>query len=223
MDSEAQIGSRPRPTNGLGLFALAEKYFKQSQNHEGLPHKFTTTRIVDMFKYVQEHPGVVREREQQLDKAIANFNSNHLSRKFDEGKDNARKLSKALGAREELPLLSKMEIPQDINKFFEAFERRILRGYYTFVQALEDSPKLTDYLVMSMLVDGYGLAIKTKKFAENGQVLDDVIVVNAVCEEVDPGILQDEIFETGWYNQEWGFSPQFCEQVRASYESRHPL
>lgn len=226
MGGETDNGGITGPSNSLRLFQQAEAYFNQSSYRDTLP-PHSVQRIESMFAHVRKHPEVVKERAEQLDQAVINFNSDQTSGVFDPSKVNAIELGstlRTLGHGEKLPLIQETEIPQDVNKFFSAFARRIKRGYYSFVRDLKDSPnKLMDYMVMAMLVDGYGLAIKMKRIVENRHVVKQDIVVNTICEEVNPGILQDEMYETGWYDPKWGFSPEFCEQVKADYLRRHPV
>lgn len=111
---------------------------------------------------------------------------------FKPDETNSRKLAEEiLEPNTRLPLLSEMPLDTpSTSSFFAGFLTLVHYHYYTFVdkQEIED-PNL---LITGLLVDGYGFALRAKRALEHRRTVgkDDLIIVNAICEMIQPGTLQ---------------------------------
>jgi len=195
------------------LFNQAGEFFKKGEHAQlsqlAIKHLETTLELA------KRHPEKVAKRARELDAAIAHFNAQMEAGIFKPDEVNSKKLAEEiLEPGETLPLLSEMPLdPQSSNAFFNGFLNLVHHHYYTFL----DKPELEDpnLLITGLLVDGYGFALRAKRAIEHKHTVgkDDLIIVNAICEMVQPGTLQTEMFLANWYKPDYGLSKDFCDRI----------
>ena len=82
-------------------------------------------------------------------------------------------------------------------------------------------------LITGLLVDGYGFALRAKRAVEHKRTNptghDDLIIVNAICEMVQPGTLQTEMYLANWYKPDFGLSQDFCNRIKRQFGDLKPL
>jgi hypothetical protein len=207
----------------VNLFNKAAEFWTSNSHAELSP--LGEEHMKKVLAYAKEHPEEVEERAKQLDMAIARFNEKRLSGTFGTDEENSSRLAnEILEPGETLPLLSEMPSgPNETSPFFAAFTNLIHHGYYTFVNKPElEDPKL---LITGLLVDGYGVALRAKRAIEHKHTVgkDDLVIVNAICEMVQPGTLQTEMYLANWYKPDFGLTPEFCERIAKQFGELKPL
>ena len=207
----------------VGLFRRADEFWNDDPHSDLSP--LGNEHIKKVLSYAKEHPEEVEDRAKQLELAISRFNKNRDSGTFKTDEENSNKLAnEILEPNETLPLLSEMlSGDNEVTPFFAAFTNLIHHGYYTFL----DKPELEDpkLLITGLLVDGYGVALRAKRAIERKHTVgkDDLIIVNAICEMVQPGTLQKEMYLSNWYKPDYGLSPAFCDRISKQYGDLKPI
>lgn len=208
---------------GVEILNQAVDYWKTADHAELSPLSFK--HLTETLDYVQQHPEEVAKRAQELDMTISRFNTQRELKAFGSDEENSKKLAdEILAPTETLPLLA--EMPADKSSrfsFFAGFKNLVHHGYYTFL----DKPQLEDpkILITGLLVDGYGFALRAKRAIEHKQTVgkDDLIIVNAICEMVQPGTLQTEMYLANWFKPDNGLSQKFCDRIAKQFGDLKPL
>lgn len=207
----------------VGLFNKAAEFWRNNKHTE--LSSLGTNHIENVLRYAKEHPEEVEKRAKQLDAAIARFNEQRASGIFKPDEENSKRLAKEiLEPKETLPLLSEMPSGlKEVYPFFAAFTNLIRHGYYTFV----DKPELNDpnLLITGLLVDGYGVALRAKRAIEHRHTVgkDDLIIVNTICEMVQPGTLQTEMYLANWFKPDYGLATDFCDRIAKQFGGLKPI
>src|SRR3990167_6296018 len=210
---------------GVQIFEQAAEFWKTSQPAELSP--LAVEHLEATLAYAKEHPKAVAERAQQLDTAIVRFNEQREKRTFKSDEVNSKKLAEQiLAPKENLPTLPEMPSSVDSRAaYFSGLANLIRYHYYTFVDKLElEDPKM---LITGLLVDGYGFALRAKRAVEHKRTNptghDDLIIVNAICEMVQRGTLQTEMYLANWYKPDFGLSQDFCNRIKRQFGDLKPL
>ncbi|MFZ2199722.1 MAG: hypothetical protein WAV40_02960 [Microgenomates group bacterium] len=204
-------------------FDIAHSYWSAGER----PHlvEIGEENLKRVFRYSQTPEGrvSVSKRGGQLNRGIGNFNYIRQKVGFNGPyqKESAFLAKKILEPGENLPILS--ELPQDEPStllFFQGFLKLMRRGYYTFVDKKELSTlEDLNILITSLLVDGYGFAVRGKRAYEKrqGHPKSDLTIVNAICEMVPRGEMQSEMYRSNWYKPDYGLTPEFCNFIARQY------
>ena len=201
----------------MEIFEQAAKFWQTNQPAELSP--LAVKHLEETLEYAGKHPEAVIERAGQLDAAITRFNQQRIAGVFDPDAVNSKKLAEEiLEVNETLPLLAEMPADEaSRSSFFSGFLRLVHHHYYTSL----DKPKLEDsnLLITGLLVDGYSFALRAKRAIEHKHTSgkDDLIICNSICEMVEPGILQTEMYLANWYKPDYGLSPDFCDRINNQF------
>ena len=52
---------------------------------------------------------------------------------------------------------------------------------------------------------------------------DDLIIVSAICEMTETGILQTEMYLANWFKPDYGLSQNFCDRISGQFRDLLPL
>lgn len=214
---------------GIAWLNQGEDYFRnqilgKSPDITGL-NPITIERLDEMFIFARRHPVQVRKRTNQIDEAIKNFNHHHATQEFDETHINAISLSKLIGPDKGLPSIKDNAPTSESDQLISMFKNEVARGTYKFIEATPNSTSLMKHLITATLIDGYGLAVISqhfkgqKRLSVGMQKLSDFIV-NAVCEETNQGTVQREIWQTGWFNPQYGFAKTLSKKMDSIYRGK---
>lgn len=197
----------------LRVFEVAHQHFDAMTSRPNRLTNLQEERLSQMFAHIEQNPEVIVLHTQRVEMAIDNFNKGHEGYNFEDIQKNSNEVSRGLRLGEQkLPKLGELGVePDDSRHFLSIFTGRIEQGRYGFIEHIPASQNLLSHLTLAMIIDGHGLGSQMDLQTKKGILINEVPIVNAVCEQAGYE-LEVDLLAMNWIQVAWGFSPEYEKQ-----------